>query len=188
MTERDQSAGVAPHRYHYTRIVEIAGRTVRACVERNKFIRRSRAVAEELNDQMMWTSLAAEAPGDWWYDTPPSGPGVGDPARFLHPVTDRILQRAATILAATPTTRTLSPHLHGAISALLATSYGFNAEHDVKPGDITWAYTYGGALHIIEHPDGTVTFTKAHREDCSFITSRAARECDEDCYFPHPAD
>ncbi|WP_395110217.1 hypothetical protein [Actinomadura sp. SCN-SB] len=188
MTERDHSAGATPHRYHYTRTVEIAGHTVRACVERDTFIRRSRAVADVLNDQMIWTSLAAEAPSDWWYDTPRPGPGVDAPARFLRPVTERLLQRAAAILAVPPTTHTLSPHLHGAISALLATSYGFNAEHDIEPGDITWAYTYGGALHIIEHPDGRVTFTKAHREDCPFITSRGARECDQDCYVPHPAD
>ncbi|NUT51425.1 MAG: hypothetical protein HOV94_29615 [Saccharothrix sp.] len=188
MTERDETTGTSPHRYHHTRTVEIAGRTVRAHVERDFYINQSRAVAEVLNDQMTWTSLAADAPSDWWHNTPTPSPDIDNPARFLSPVTERLLQRAATILAAPPTTHTISPHLHGAISALLATSYGFDAEHRIDPDEITWAYTHGGALHIIEHPDGSVTFTKHHREDCPFITSRGTEECDEDCYFPHPAD
>jgi hypothetical protein len=188
MTERDETTGTSPQRYHHTRTVEIAGRTVRAHVERDFYINQSRAVAEVLNDQLTWTMLAADAPSDWWHNTPTPGPDIDDPARFLSPVTERLLQRAATILAAPPTTNTISPHLHGAISALLATSYGYDAEHRIDPDEITWAYTHGGALHIIEHPDGSVTFTKHHREDCPFITSRGAQECDEDCYFPHPAD
>ncbi|WIV60895.1 hypothetical protein [Amycolatopsis nalaikhensis] len=188
MTERDETTGTSPHHYHHTRTVEIAGRTVRAHVERDFYINQSRAVAEVLNDQMTWTMLAADAPSDWWHNTPTPGPDIDDPARFLSPVTERLLQRAATILATPPSTHTISPHLHGAISALLATSYGYDAEHRIDPDDITWAYTHGGALHIIEHPDGSVTFTKHHREDCPFITSRGAQECDEDCYFPHPAD
>ena len=61
---------------------------------------------------------AADALGDWWHDTPPPGADLHDPARFLGRVTERLLQRAATILAAPPTTHALSPHLHGAISAL----------------------------------------------------------------------
>ncbi|ANZ35977.1 hypothetical protein BBK82_07705 [Lentzea guizhouensis] len=189
MTERDETTGTSPQHYHHTRTVEIAGRTVRAHVERGHYLTTtSRAVAEVLNDQMTWTMLAAEATSEWWYNTPAPGPDIDDPARFLGPVTERLLQRAATILAAPPTTHTLSPHLHGAISALLATSYGYDAEHRIEPDDITWAYTHGGALHIIEHPDGSVTFTKHHREDCLFNTSRGAQECDDDCYFTHPAD
>lgn len=188
MTERDETTGTGPHRYHHTRTVEIAGRTVRAHVERDFYINQSRAVAEVLNDQMIWTSLAADAPSDWWHNTPTPGPDIDGPARFLSPVTERLLQRAATILAAPPTTRTISPHLRGTISALLATSYGFDVERRIDPDEVTWAYTYGGALHIIEHSDGSVTFTRAHREDCPFITSRGAQECDEDCYFPRPAD
>ncbi|PWK84493.1 hypothetical protein C8D88_108108 [Lentzea atacamensis] len=188
MTERDETTGTSPQHYHHTRTIEIAGRTVRAHVERGHYLNTSRAVAEVFNDQMTWTMLAAEATSDWWHNTPTPGPDIDDPARFLGPVTERLLQRAATILAAPPTTHTLSPHLHGAISALLATSYGYDAEHCIEPDDITWAYTHGGALHIIEHPDGSVTFTKHHREDCPFITSRGTQECDEDCYFTHPAD
>jgi hypothetical protein len=188
--DRDEATGTTPHSYHHTRTVEIAGRTVRAHVERGYYLNTSRAVAEVLNDQMTWTSLAAEAPSGWWHDTPyvTSPVVVDDPARFLGPVTERLLQRAAAILSAPPTTRTISPHLHGAISALLATSYGFDAERLIEPDEITWAYTHGGALHIMEHPDGSVTFTKHHRDDCPFITSAGVRDCDEDCFFEHPAD
>ena len=186
--DRDEAAGTTPNRYHHTRTVEIAGRLVRAHVERDYYLNQSHSVAEVLNDQMTWTSLAADAPSDWWHNTPTPGPDIHDPTRFLSPVTERLLQRAAAILASPPTTRTISPHLHGAISALLATSYGYDAERRIDPDEITWAYTHGGALHIIEHPDGSVTFTKHHRDDCPFITSAGVQECDEDCFFEHPAD
>jgi hypothetical protein len=130
----------------HTRTVEIAGRTVRAHVERGYYINQSRAVAEVLNDQMIWTSLAADAPSDWWHNTPTPGSDIHDPTRFLSPVTGRLLQRAAAILASPPTTRTISPHLHGAISALLATSYGYDAERLIEPDEITWAYTQSCGL------------------------------------------
>jgi len=82
----------------------------------------------------------------------------------------------------------LSLHVHGAISALLATTYGYDAEHRIDPDDFAWAHAHGGVLHIIEHPDGGVTFTKAHRDDCPFITSAGMRDCDEECSFEHSAD
>ncbi|WP_158851197.1 hypothetical protein [Saccharothrix deserti] len=187
MIERDEAAGATANRYHYTRTVEIAGRTVQARVERDFYINQSLAVAEVLNDQMTWTKLAAEAPGNWWHDTPTPRHDV-HAVTVLGPLTEQLLRRAAEILAAPPTTVTVSPHVHGAISALLATSYGFDAEHRIDPDEIAWAYSHGGALHIIEHPDGSVTFTKAHRDDCPFITSAGTQDCDEDCYFEHPAD
>jgi hypothetical protein len=69
--DRDEATGTTtPHRYHHTRTVEIAGRIVRAHVERGYYINQSRAVSEVLNDQMTWTSLAADAPSDWWHNTP----------------------------------------------------------------------------------------------------------------------
>ncbi|WP_245887544.1 hypothetical protein [Umezawaea tangerina] len=52
MTERDEAAGASSNRYHYTRVVELAGRTVRARVERDYYVNQSCAVAEVLNDQM----------------------------------------------------------------------------------------------------------------------------------------
>lgn len=187
MIERDEAAGANQDGYHHTRVVEIAGRTVRAHVERDFYLDQSLAVAEVLNDQMAWTSLAADAPGNWWHDTPT--PRLDTHAvAVLGPLTERLLHRAAAILASPPTTQTLSPHVHGAISALLATSYGFNAERRIYPDDIDWAYTHGGALHIMEHTDGSVTFTKSHRDDCPFITNAGTQDCDEGCYFPHPAD
>lgn len=187
MIERDEDAGASSNSYHHTRVVEIAGRTVRARVERDFYLDQSLAVAEVLNDRTTWTMLAADAPGNWWHDTPIPSPDT-DAASVLGPLTGRLLRRAAEILAAPPTTQTSSPHLHGAVSALLATTFGFDAERRIDPDHIAWAHSHGGALHIVEHPDGSVTFTKAHRDDCPFITSAGVRECDEDCYFEHPAD
>ncbi|WP_424187644.1 hypothetical protein ACOBQX_07560 [Actinokineospora sp. G85] len=185
MIERDESSGADSHRYHYIRVVEIAGRIVRARVERCLYLGQCLAVAEVLNDTMHWTSLAAEAPTTWIHDTPDPAPHTRA-VTILGPVAERLLHRAAVILASPPTTRILSPHLHGAISALLATCYGCDAETRVHADQINWAYTWGGALHIIEHPDGSVTFTKSHRDDCPFITSRGTRDCDENCDFPRP--
>jgi hypothetical protein len=88
ITERDEATGTTPHGYHHTRTVEIAGHTVRAHVERDYYLNQSRAVAEVLNDQMTWTSLAADAPSDWWHNTPTPGPDIHDPTRFLSPVTN----------------------------------------------------------------------------------------------------
>jgi hypothetical protein len=187
MTDRDEAAGANAHRYHHTRVVELAGRIVRARVERDHYLNQSLAVAEVLNDRMTWTCLASDAPGNWWHDTAAPGLDIHADA-ILGPLTERLLCRAAEILASPPATQTLSLHVHGAISALLATSHGFDADVRIDPDDIAWAYAHGGALHIIEHPDGAVTFTKAHRGDCPFITSTGTRTCDEGCGFPHPAD
>ncbi|MGX7829005.1 hypothetical protein ACTG9Q_28350 [Actinokineospora sp. 24-640] len=41
MTERDETTGTSPHRYHHTRTVEVAGRTVRAHVERGQYLTRA---------------------------------------------------------------------------------------------------------------------------------------------------
>src|SRR5690348_7333614 len=118
MTDRDEAAGATARRYHHTRVVEITGRTVRARVERDFYLDQSLAVAEVLNDQMTWTSLAADAPGNWWHDTPT--PGLDARAvTILGPLTEKLLRRAAAILTSPSTTQTLSPHVHGAISALL---------------------------------------------------------------------
>jgi hypothetical protein len=78
--------------------------------------------------------------------------------------------------------------MHSAVSALLATTYGFDAERRIDPNSIAWAHTHGGALHLIEHPDGCVTFTKAHRDICPFITSSGTEDCDDECAFECPVD
>jgi hypothetical protein len=184
-TERDESAGATSTQYHYTRVVDIAGRTVRARVERDSYLDQSLALAEVLNDEMAWTSLAADAPGNWWHTTPPPSPEVRA-ADILGPVAEQLVHRAAEILAAPPTTLTLSPHVHGAVSALLATTYGYDAERRIDPEDIAWAYAHGGALHIIEHPDGSVTFTKSHRATCPFVLSAGSQDCDDECSFDFP--
>jgi len=125
MTDRDEAAGATAHRYHHTRVVKIAERTVRARVERYFYFNRSLAIPEVLNDQLTWTSLAADARGNWWHDTPTPTPGLDTPAvTILGPLTEKLLHRAAAVLTSPPTTQTLSPHVHGAISALLATSTG----------------------------------------------------------------
>lgn len=187
ITPLDEADAVTSNRYDYTRVVDIGGRTVRARVERGTYLNDSLAVAEVLTDQMTWTSLAAEAPARWWHDTPPPSPDV-PAADVLGPITEPLLHRAAAILASPPPMVTLSPHVHGAISALLATTYGFDGERCIDPDDIAWAYAHGGSLHIIEHPDGGVTFTKSHRDECPFITSSGTQDCDDECYFEHPAD
>jgi hypothetical protein len=184
-TERDEEAGATSTRYHYTRVAAIAGRTVRARIERDFYINQSLAVAEVLSDQMTWTSLAADAPGNWWHTTPTTRSHV-DAAAVLGLLAEQLLHRAAEILASQPTTLTLSPHLHGAISALLATTYGYNAERRIDPDEIAWAYAHGGALHIIECPDGSVTFTKAHRDECPFLVSKGGQDCDDECIFDLP--
>jgi hypothetical protein len=110
-------------------------------------------------------------------------------AAVLDPLAERLLQRAAEILAAPPPIVTLSPHLYRAVSALLATSSGFNAECRIDPNDIAWATNHGGALRIFEHSDGGVTFTKAHRDECPYMASKGGQDCDDECYLdlPHRA-
>lgn len=100
---------------------------------------------------------------------------------MLAPLADRLLRRAATILAPPTTTAAVSPRVLDAVAALLATVHTDHGERCVDPDEITWATTHGGNLHIIEHPDGSVTFTKAHRESCPFITSAGTRDCDHEC-------
>ncbi len=184
--ERDQDAGATSTRYHYTRVVEIAGRTVRARLERDVYLNHSGAVAEVLTDQADWSTLAADDLNNWWHDTPPPSADV-DAAAVLGPLAERLLHRAAEILTAPPPTVTLSPHLYRAVSALLATSSGYNAECRIDPNDITWATDNGGTLHIFENPDGSVTFTKAHRDECPFVASKGGQDCDDECYFDLPS-
>ncbi|CAM4268278.1 hypothetical protein KIPE111705_46370 [Kibdelosporangium persicum] len=185
ITEHDQDAGASSRRYHYTGVVEIAGHTVRARVVRGFYGKDSGAVAEVLTDQAEWISLAADALNNWWHDTPPPSPDV-HAATVLGPLAERLLRRAAKILAAPQTMVTFSPHIYQAVSALLATSSGFNGECHIDPDDIAWATSHGGALHIFEHPDGSVTFTKAHRDECPFVASKGSQDCDDECYFDLP--
>ena len=184
MTGLDETAGIGPRSYHHTRTVEIAGRTVRAHVERGNRLRTSRAVADVLNDQMTWTSLAAESPKDWWHDTP-------TPARSRRTTPPGSSARSPNASSSAPPRssppsdhHTISPHLHGAISALLATSAA------TAPNSASSLTRSPGRTTTAVHCTSSNTPTAAspspnhHREDCPFITSRGAQECDEDCYFP----
>lgn len=92
----------------------------------------------------------------------------------------------ATALAPAPPT--LSLHVLDAVSALLATTYRYDGERRIDSDEIEWATTRGGRLHIIEHADGGVTFTKAHRDQCPFITSSGNHDCDDECDVEDPAD
>jgi hypothetical protein len=87
-----------------------------------------------------------------------------------------------------PPAMILSPHIRNAVAALLATTYGYTGELRVTSEDIEWATTHGGTLHIVEHDDGSVTFTKQHRDECPFVATAGVRDCDDECYFLHPAD
>ncbi|GGN23841.1 hypothetical protein GCM10011609_76940 [Lentzea pudingi] len=186
--DHDQDAGATSQRYHYTRVTEIHGHTVRARIQRGIYNNvNSGAVAEIRANGMSWSTLTAAGIDSWWYDTPKPSPDI-DPAAVLGPLAEQLLCGAAEILASPPAMPTLSVHLYRAINGLLAISGGFTDEARIDPDDIAWAYAHGGALHIIEHPDGSVTFTKAHRDDCPFLTSAGARDCDDECDFPHPAD
>lgn len=80
----------------------------------------------------------------------------------------------------------MSPRVLDAVAALLGTVYGFDGERRVEPAEITWATTHGGGLRVFEHADGAVTFTKAHRDDCPFVTTEGTRDCDDECYYEHP--
>jgi hypothetical protein len=185
ITERDQTAEAHSNRYQYTRIVEIAGRIVRATIKRDFYVDYSLAYVEMINDHKSWTQLADEPAVNWWHTTPHPHPHI-PAAEVLGAVTDRLLHRAADIIAPPPTALNLSPRVLDAVSALLATAYGYDAQHHIDPDDIAWAANHGGALHIIEHPDGSVTFTKAHRDECPFIVSKGSQDCDDECSFDFP--
>jgi hypothetical protein len=88
ITEHDQDTGATSTRYHYTRVVEIVGKTVRARVERGVYLNDSGAVAEVLTAQAEWISLAADALNNWWHDTPPPSPDI-PAATVLGPLAER---------------------------------------------------------------------------------------------------
>jgi hypothetical protein len=185
MIELDESAGATENRYHYTRVVQIAGRTVRTRIQRDYYVRQSFAVVEVLANDMTWTHLADDAPGNWHATTPTPNPTV-HAATELSELADQLAHRAAEILAPPPNTP--SPHVLNTVSALLATTYGYDGERRITPDEVEWANTHGGGFHVIEHGDGSVTFTKAHRDECPFLTSAGTQDCDDECYFAYPAD
>lgn len=176
ITERDETAGATKDRYHYTRVVETAGHVVRVRIVRDYYAHQSLAVAEALADNLTWTRLAEDAPGNWWTTTPT--PSVGThAAAALGPIAQRLIHRAADILAPPPTT--LPPHLADAVAALLATTHGYHGETRLNAEDLAWATSHGGPFRILTHHDGSVTFTKAHTPTCRFLTSNGTHTCDD---------
>jgi hypothetical protein len=132
---------------------------------------------------MTWTHLIHE-PTATWFDTTPYPSLIIHAATELGAIADRLARRAVEILAP-PTTH--ATRVLEAVSTLLADSHGHDGECRITPDEIAWATTRGGALHIIEHTDGSVTFTKRHRDDCVFITSAGAQACPDDgCLFEDP--
>lgn len=187
ITQRDEAAVATGNGYRYDRTVEIAGRIVRARIERQHYHSYSLAVVDMINDEKSWTRIVEDLACQWWDATPAPRKDV-DAAAVLGPVADQLLRRAAAILAPAPTPPALSDHVLDAVSALLATTYRYDGEHRLTPDDMTWATTHGGRLHIIEHADGSVTFTKAHRDECPFITSSGTHDCDGECDVEDPID
>ncbi len=184
ITHQDETAVATGYHYRYDRVVEIAGRIVRARIDRQLYRSHSFALVAMINDEKSWTRVVDDLACQWWDATPTPSTHV-DAAAVLGPVADELLRRAATVLAPTPT---LSAHVLDAVSALLATAYRYDGEQRITPDDMSWASTHGGRLHIIEHADGSVTFTKAHREECAFITSSGTQDCDDECDVCYFAD
>jgi hypothetical protein len=180
ITQLNDSAKVTEHQYQYMIVAVVGGRNVRAGALRDKNLNESRAVAEVLTDRHGWITVTVDAPGNWWHTTPSPKPGV-DAAGVLRRIVKKLLIEAGRILATQPITQTLSVHLCRAINALLATTCGPDGEVSLDPNKIVSASEKGGTLHVVEHWDGTVTFTKAHRSQCPFITSAGAQRCDGEC-------
>ncbi|GAA4898162.1 hypothetical protein [Streptomonospora salina] len=84
--------------YSYTRVADLGGRRVRARIHRDYYPVQSHAVAEVLSDARTWTHLAQADPSGWHADTPDPPSGV-DARRELAPLADRLIDRAAAILA-----------------------------------------------------------------------------------------
>jgi hypothetical protein len=175
-TCRDETAVATENYYGYERTTEIAGRTLRARIERRRQHCFSLALVDMINDESAWTRVVDDRACPWWDTTPTPNEHV-DAALVLGPIADRVLNGAATILALPSTTPTLSAHILDAVSALLATTYGYDGERRVDPDEIEWARTRAGRLHMIEHHNGSVTFSKRHRDDCVFITSAGEHDC-----------
>ncbi|TDC34226.1 hypothetical protein E1211_17930 [Micromonospora sp. 15K316] len=95
--------------YELARIVKLdTGHKVRVRIRRDSYERQSYAVAEVLNDNLTWTGLVSD-PAELWHPGSPylaSHFGADHPARngkpeaLLNEIADRLLTRAAAVLAA----------------------------------------------------------------------------------------
>jgi hypothetical protein len=118
MFERDEHGAASAQRYTYIRVVEIAGRIVRARVVRDYYPQHCLAAVEVLADDMTWTRIAENAPNNWVHDTPrPSATVAVHAATELGAVAERLLCRAAAILTAPPSAPSPPPpDRHGALA------------------------------------------------------------------------
>jgi hypothetical protein len=94
----DEVLSRGSHFYGYAVVVDIAGRRVRAKVERDGDEQHSVAAAHILADDMTWTLLAASSAHSWFDHTPsPRDPRLTI-ATALCPIARRLLDRTAAIL------------------------------------------------------------------------------------------
>ncbi|MUL41628.1 hypothetical protein FZ103_10640 [Streptomonospora sp. PA3] len=95
----DETAGCArPHSYTYTRVVDLAGRRVRARIRRDYYAFQSHAVAEVLSDALTWTHLTQVEADDWHGATAEPHARSLDARAELAPLADRLIERAVAIL------------------------------------------------------------------------------------------
>jgi hypothetical protein len=97
----DESFGTTDQAYHLTRVHHVGEHTLRVRIHRDAYDFQSHAIAEVLTPAMTWTQLAAEPPSVW-HEATPSLYAAKAKVRpeALHPLAERLLQRATTILRA----------------------------------------------------------------------------------------
>lgn len=180
ITERDEAAWVTEDRYRYMRVLEVAGRIVRIRITRGADPVPSHARAEVLAHNKTWTHLATIPPDNWIATTTPPSPTV-DAAKELGALAERLIHRAAEILAPPPPTTDLPPSdVLDILHALFATTHSYTGETEITPDLVEWAKAYGHPFLIIRHNNGTITLTKAHTKQCAFVTTAGSTECDCD--------
>lgn len=183
ITDRATSTESGAIRYQMTREVETAGRVVRVVIRRGRDHWNSFAVADVLTDAGTWHRLA-DVPPELWINGTPRLSDTIDVTAALGALAERLVVRSCELITSPPQMpHTVPAHVFDAMGALLATGYSYGGECRVTGDTIEWARTHGGPFRIIEEPDGTVTFTKAHRAACPYVASSGAQECDDECYF-----
>ncbi|MBB5157444.1 hypothetical protein [Saccharopolyspora phatthalungensis] len=101
INEIDESVGITPHSYHYIRVVQINGRTVRVRIRRDISAHHSFAVSEVLTEKRTWTHLTEDCPANWITTTPPPSPAIIAPT-VLGGLAQRLIHRSAEILTVPP--------------------------------------------------------------------------------------
>lgn len=181
IVERGTTTGTSADQYEMTREIETAGHLVRVRIRRSTAQYDSFAVADMLTGDGTWRRMADVPPACW---TAPEPCDTLDVTAALGGLADRLVDRVCELITAPPPIPpTLSEHVVAAIGALLANHCSYSGEFEATADGIEWARTHGGPFRIIEEPNGTVTFTKAHRAGCPYVVSSGAQVCDDECYF-----